>query len=291
MAYQTEAEIRVGTSAITAAEWEGVFYPAGMQPRDFLTYYATHFNTVEVDGTFYRTPARSTIAGSANKTPPGFVFALKVPQVISHEKCLEDCGDDFQNFADTAEGLGKDKLGPMLLQFPYLNRTKFKTGAEFLARLRPFLKKLPKDHQFALEIRNKNWLDKKCTEILREHNVALAVTDQAWMPGITELTSRLDPITADFTYIRWLGDRRGIEEQTKVWDELSWTAAPPFHAGWTTVTKPRAAASKFTPMRTTTTPALRPRPSRCSGTFGKSRKRNPDAACVCGRNFSKMVKA
>jgi uncharacterized protein YecE (DUF72 family) len=190
-----------------------------MQPRDFLTYYATHFNTVEVDSTFYRTPARSTITGWANTTPPGFVFALKVPPVITHEKCLEDCGDDFQNFVDTAEGLGKDKLGPMLLQFPYLNRTKFKTGAEFLARLRPFLKRLPKDHQFALEIRNKNWLDEKYTEILREHNVALAVIDQAWMPGITELTSRLDPITADFTYIRWLGDRRGIEEQTRVWDK------------------------------------------------------------------------
>jgi uncharacterized protein YecE (DUF72 family) len=219
VAYQTEAEIRVGTSAFTAAGWEGIFYPAGMQPRDFLAYYATQFNTVEVDSTFYRTPARSTITGWANTTPPGFVFALKVPQAITHEKCPEDCGDDFQNFVDTAEGLGKDKLGPMLLQCPYLNRTKCKTGAEFLARLRPFLKKLPKDHQFAHEIRNKNCLDEKYTEILREHNVALAVIDQAWMPGITELTSRLDPITADFTYIRWLGDRRGIEEQTKVWDK------------------------------------------------------------------------
>jgi uncharacterized protein YecE (DUF72 family) len=219
VAQQTEAEIRVGTSAFTAAGWEGAFYPAGMQPRDFLTYYATKFNTVEVDSTFYRTPARSTITGWANKTPPGFVFALKVPQVITHEKCLEDCDDDFQNFVDTADGLGKDKLGPMLLQFPYFNRTKFKTGSEFLARLHPFLRKLPKDHQFALEIRNKNWLDEKLMEILREHNVALAVIDQAWMPGITELASRLDPITANFTYVRWLGDRKAIEEQTKVWDK------------------------------------------------------------------------
>jgi uncharacterized protein YecE (DUF72 family) len=190
-----------------------------MQPRDFLSYYATKFNTVEVDSTFYRTPARSTITGWANKTPPDFVFSLKIPQVITHEKCLEDCDDDFKTFVETAEGLGKEKLGPMLLQFPYFNRTKFKTGAEFLARLRPFLKKLPKNHQFAVEIRNKNWLDEKFTEILREHNVALAVIDQAWMPGITELTGRLDPITSDFTYVRWLGDRKGIEEQTKVWDK------------------------------------------------------------------------
>jgi uncharacterized protein YecE (DUF72 family) len=216
---QTEADIRVGTSAFTAAGWEGTFYPPGMQARDFLSYYATKFNTVEVDSTFYRTPAHSTITGWANKTPPGFVFALKIPQVVTHEKCLEDCDDEFKTFVDTAEGLGKDKLGPMLLQFPYFNRSKFKTGAEFLARLQPFLKKLPQGHQFAVEIRNKTWLDERFAEILRERNVALAVIDQAWMPGITELTSRLDPITSSFTYVRWLGDRKGIEEQTKVWDK------------------------------------------------------------------------
>jgi uncharacterized protein YecE (DUF72 family) len=140
VAQQPEAEIRVGTSAFTAAGWEGTFYPAGMQPRDFLSYYATKFNTVEVDSTFYRTPARSTITGWADKTPPDFAFALKVPQVITHEKCLEDCDEDFKTFVETAEGLGKTKLGPMLLQFPYFNRTRFKTGAGFLARLRPFLK-------------------------------------------------------------------------------------------------------------------------------------------------------
>ena len=219
MAVTTEPNIRVGTSAFTAAGWEGAFYPTGMQPRDFLTYYATQFNTVEVDSTFYRTPARSTVTGWANKTPPGFVFALKVPQVITHEKCLEDCDEEFDTFVETAEALGNDKLGPLLLQFPYFNRTKFKSGAEFVARLRPFLKKLSKRHQFALEIRNKNWLDARFTDLLREHHVALAVIDQAWMPGITELTQLLDPITSSFTYVRWLGDRKGIEEQTKVWDK------------------------------------------------------------------------
>ncbi len=214
-----EPEIRVGTSAFTAAGWEGAFYPAGMQPRDFLSYYASRFDTVEVDSTYYRTPARSTVIGWANKTPPGFLFSLKIPQTITHEKCLEDCDEEFKTFVETAEELGEEKLGPMLFQFPYFNRTRFKSGAEFLARLRPFLKKLPKAHRFAVEIRNKNWLDEKFTGLLREHNVALAVIDQAWMPGITDLTSRLDPITSNFTYVRWLGDRKGIEEQTKVWDK------------------------------------------------------------------------
>jgi uncharacterized protein YecE (DUF72 family) len=152
VAPETEPDIYVGTSAFTAAGWEGTFYPDGTQPRDFLSYYATKFKTVEVDSTYYRTPARSTVSGWANETPLGFVFSLKIPQSITHEKCLEDCDEEFKTFVDTAEILGSDKLGPMLLQFPYFSRTKFKTGAEFHARLRPFLEKLPKGHQFALEI-------------------------------------------------------------------------------------------------------------------------------------------
>jgi len=76
---QTEGDIRVGTPAFTAAGWEGTFYPAGLQSRDFLSFHATKFNTVEVDRTFDRTPARSTITGWANNTSPDFVLAQKAP--------------------------------------------------------------------------------------------------------------------------------------------------------------------------------------------------------------------
>jgi len=75
-------ELHLGTSAFTAAGWEGSFYPAGMKPADYLTYYATKFETVEVDSTFYRTPAASTVSGWARKTPEHFIFAAKVPQLI-----------------------------------------------------------------------------------------------------------------------------------------------------------------------------------------------------------------
>ncbi len=80
-----EAEIRVGTSAFTAEGWEGTFYPKGLAAREQLTYYATQFDTVELDNTFYRTPAISTVQGWYAKTPPGFVFAAKVPQLCGDE--------------------------------------------------------------------------------------------------------------------------------------------------------------------------------------------------------------
>jgi uncharacterized protein YecE (DUF72 family) len=136
-------ELRIGTSAFTAAGWEHAFYSAGMKAADYLTYYATKFNTVEVDATFYRTPSVATVNGWERKTPTRFRLAAKVPQTITHEKVLQDCDEDVKHFLETMDLTG-DKLGPLLFQFGYFNKSVFKSGTEFLARLAPFLKKLPR---------------------------------------------------------------------------------------------------------------------------------------------------
>jgi uncharacterized protein YecE (DUF72 family) len=213
------AKIHIGTSAFTAAGWENAFYPAGMKAADYLTYYATKFATVEVDSTFYPTPSVATVNGWARKVPEGFVLAAKVPQIITHEKILQHCDDDLKHFLETMDLMG-DKLGPLLFQFGYFNKTAFKGGKEFLARLEPFLNKLPKGYRFALEIRNKQWLTAEFFDLLRAHKVAYALIDQAWMPLASEIFEKFDPITADFTYVRLLGDRKGIEKQTKIWDNV-----------------------------------------------------------------------
>lgn len=215
----SSSSILLGTSAFTAAGWEGSFYPAGTKPSDYLTYYSKHFDTVEIDSTFYRIPALSTVNGWNAKTPKGFIFAAKVPQTITHEKVLKGCEAEFEQFVKTMDALG-DKLGPMLLQFPYFNRKAFKSVGEFLALLRSFLNKVPKNYKFAVEIRNKAWLDARFADALREHGVALVLQDQSWMPRPTELFEMFDPVTADYSYIRWLGDRKGIEEQTRTWDRV-----------------------------------------------------------------------
>ncbi|HEV7967571.1 MAG TPA: DUF72 domain-containing protein [Candidatus Acidoferrales bacterium] len=215
----SEAEIRLGTSAFTAVGWEEAFYPAGMKPAEYLSYYSTQFDIVELDNTFYRTPAVATVKGWYAKTPPGFLFAAKVPQIITHEKALMDCDKDLRDFLKAMECLG-EKLGPLLFQFGYFNRTAFPGVNEFLARLRPFLKKLPEGYRFAVEIRNKNWLMPAFVDSLRERRVALALVDQVWMPRPKQLFARFDPITADFAYVRWIGDRKGIEEKTKTWNKM-----------------------------------------------------------------------
>src|SRR5450756_2627363 len=213
------APLYIGTSAFTAAGWEGSFYPEGTKPADFLRCYAQHFNSVEIDSTFYRTPSKATVQGWAKKTPDGFVFAAKIPQVITHYKVLVDCDAEFKQFVEVMDSLG-EKLGPLLFQFGYFNKKAFVGINDFLARLRPFLKKLPQDHKFAVEIRNKNWLVPQFVETLRERGVALALIDQSWMTRPAQWFDKFDPITADFTYVRWLGDRKGIEERTKVWNEV-----------------------------------------------------------------------
>lgn len=211
--------LRIGTSAFTAAGWPGTFYPEGLPEREYLSYYATKFDIVEVDSTFYRTPALTTVRGWYAKTPEGFLFAAKVPQRITHEKILANCEPEMNEFLKVMDALG-EKLGPLLFQFGYFNRKTFIGVNDFLARLVPFLKKLPNGYRFAVEIRNKSWLVPQFIEQLREHSVALALIDQSWMLRPSYWFEKFDPITADFTYVRWLGDRKGIEEQTKVWDKI-----------------------------------------------------------------------
>jgi uncharacterized protein YecE (DUF72 family) len=211
-------QIFVGTSAFTANGWEGAFYPRGMKPAEYLRHYATRFRTVEVDSTFYGTPQPSRVRNWYERTPADFVFAAKVPQIITHEKVLFDCDAEFGEFVQTMGLLG-EKLGPLLLQFGFFGPDAFRDGEEFLARLVPFLRKLPSDHKFVVEIRNKRWLDERFMDALREHRVALALTDHSWMPRPWELKKNIDPITADFAYVRWLGDRKGIEAMTTRWDK------------------------------------------------------------------------
>jgi uncharacterized protein YecE (DUF72 family) len=99
------------------------------------------------------------------------MWSTTFPQVITHEKVLTDCDEGLKLFLKTMGAL-REKLGPMLFQFGYFNKMAFKIGRDFLARLAPFLKKLPKNYKYAVEIRNKYWLDERFAELLRENGVA-----------------------------------------------------------------------------------------------------------------------
>jgi uncharacterized protein YecE (DUF72 family) len=209
----------LGTSSWSSDDWLGRFYPDGTPAGDYLGHYATRYRSVEVDATFYSTPATTMTRKWRRILPDGFVMAAKVPQVITHEKRLDDCQEEMNGFLRAMDEL-EDRLGALLFQFPYFSKASGVTFEHFVERLRAFLPTLPEGYRFAVEIRNKSWLKPALLDLLRKHGVALALIDHPWMPRVEEILGGMDPVTAEFCYIRWLGDRHGIEKRTKSWDRI-----------------------------------------------------------------------
>jgi len=202
------ARIRVGTQGWNYDAWVGPFYPVGTRPVDFLAIYSRAFDTVEVDSTFYAVPPAKTLRSWADRTPPGFVFALKMPQEITHERRLRDVGDAASLFFDRAREL-EDKLGPILIQL----------GPDFtpteLPALARFLPTLPRDMRFAIEFRQRGWIHDGVLALLAEHGVALALTDARWIPRKQMMQLAAQP-TADFVYVRWMGPDRAIIDYSRI---------------------------------------------------------------------------
>ncbi len=186
----------------------GTVLSGGHPGRDYLAVYARAFDTVEVDSTFYAIPSVKTVRGWAERTPPGFTFALKLPQQITHERRLKDCHDLAQQFFDVARELGA-KLGPVLMQL----------GPDFgpaeLPALAAFLPEVPSDIRLAVEFRQRGWIGEGVVALLRAHGAALALTDGRWIPRKTMLALAEQP-TAAFAYLRWMGADRAIADYSRI---------------------------------------------------------------------------
>ena len=200
--------IRLGAQGWNYDAWVGPLYPEGTRPADYLGIYSRAFTTVEVDSTFYATPPATTLRGWAERTPAEFVFSLKFPQEITHERRLRDSDDLTQLFFDRARELG-GKLGPILMQF----------GPDFapaeLPALASFLPRIPPDIRVAVEFRQRGWIHDGVLALLAEHNVALALVDARWIPR-RQMQALAGRPTADFAYIRWMGPNRDIVDYSRI---------------------------------------------------------------------------
>jgi uncharacterized protein YecE (DUF72 family) len=188
-------KLHIGTMGWSYDFWKGNFYPE--ESKNLLTEYAKIFDTVEINNTFYRIPSRDTVRNWKEETPDEFIFSAKFPRKITHIKMLHDCKEELDVFIEHVSMLGS-KLGPLLIQLPP------GFAPEMSGILKDFLSGLPERCRFAVEIRNKKWLDEKFYDLLRDNSVALVLIDHPWMPP-------MNTITADFTYIRWLGDRKKVK--------------------------------------------------------------------------------
>ena len=159
----------VGTSGYNYDEWQGRFYPDKLAKAKRLPYYASRFEAVEINYTYYRFPSEKALAGWAAETPPGFRFALKAWQGITHQRRLKEAAEPARDFLQRVATLG-DKLGPVLFGLPpNLPRD--------LPRLQAFLAALPREAACAFEFRHPSWLDDTVYAALVEAGVALCVAD------------------------------------------------------------------------------------------------------------------
>lgn len=199
----------VGTSGWHYDHWQGIFYPEGLPRTKWLGYYARHFDTVELNNTFYRLPSEDAFTAWYAATPPRFNFALKVSRFITHIKRLKDTEEAVGKFTGRAKLL-REKLGPLLSQTPpNMHRDD--------ARLESFLSSLPVGLRHVTEFRHESWLDDKVFEVMRRYNVALCIFD---MPGMSCPTVA----TADFAYVRfhgstWLYSSRYSDDELAEWSE------------------------------------------------------------------------
>ena len=185
-----EVKILIGTSGWHYKHWLDVFYPAGTRPGEMFQFYARHFNTVEINNSFYRLPSANTFDAWKESSPPGFCFAVKASRFITHMKKLKDPRISSEKFFLVAERLRK-KLGPILFQLPPRWKVNLERFTEFLAAL-------PKEHKYVIEFRDESWFVAPVYELMRKYNVAFCIHDFADMKVPNE-------ITADFTYIRFHG--------------------------------------------------------------------------------------
>ena len=197
-------EIRLGCSGWSYDHWKNLFYE-DVDPRHYLEQYAKVFDCVEVNMTFYRFPSVKILSSWYERTPGAFLFAVKMNRSITHRRKLRRLSSLLVNFVDVCYSL-RDKLGPLLVQFPPIL-------SKDTERLEMFLSLLS-DTRVAFEFRNKSWFDGDVFRLLKSYNAALVMIGSQFEKNYT--------IYTDFAYIRWHGRGGRLDNYTS--DEIDYWA-------------------------------------------------------------------
>lgn len=186
--------IYIGTSGWVYKHWESIFYPQNLPSAEWLNFYSQNFSTTEINNSFYHLPAAKTFRNWRQKTPQDFLFSVKVSRYITHVKRLKDVKSSWNLFLRCSAGL-KDKLGPLLLQFP----SSFAMKEETIERLDKFLA-YAKQARLVFEFRNESWFSEEVYEFLRSHQSTLVIANSSVYP-------QSDVITGKFVYVRMHGPK------------------------------------------------------------------------------------
>jgi len=207
-----ERPVRVGCSGWNYKSWKDELYE-GRPARLWLEHYARHFDTVEVNNTFYRLPNRDAVANWERTAPAGFVFTIKMSRYITHIKRLTDLGQGLERFYERIEPLLRSpKMGPILWQLP----PNFPRDDE---RLRQAVARFPTEQRHCIEFRHASWFVDETYETLRRHGIALVIGDR---PEVKGFQSRA--FTADWTFVRFHYGSRGRRGNYSETELQEWAA-------------------------------------------------------------------
>ena len=185
------ARVFIGTSGWSYQSWRGPFFPKQVMVKHHLQYYATQFDSAELNGVFYRTPSLDAVRGWREGTPDDFVFAWKASKFITHWKRLSDKSRNSLALIEQRLKILGSKAGPVLFQLP----ARFEVNPE---RLDSFMRLVPKRWRVSFEFRHDSWYDKEVFKLLRKHDIALCISDHHDAPAPWE-------VTASFVYVRGHG--------------------------------------------------------------------------------------
>ena len=190
----------IGCSGWSYSAWKGPFYPSNMDnSSDWLSYYASVFDYVEIDSSFYRMPNLFTVKNWLKKTPENFKFTAKFPKVITHDKHLKDVSRELEYFHQSMLPL-RDKILALLIQLPPSLKI-----TEGLDNLRQVVSELDTKFRYAVEVRDRSWFQDLAYNFFANNNICMVWSQLAEL--------RTPPlVTTDFLYIRLIGDR-SIDEK------------------------------------------------------------------------------
>jgi len=191
-------KIRVGTSGWHYDHWRQRFYPSQLPKSKWFEYYAEHFDTVEINNTFYHLPKEVSVQRWYEQAPKDFVYTVKANRFITHIKRLDDVAEALERFFETVGAL-KEKLGPVLYQLP-------PSMHKDLDRLGRFLELLPKDNRAVFEFRHKSWFCEDTYRLLDEFDAAFCVHDLSGLASPRLVTGRLLYVRFHGSTGRYRGD-------------------------------------------------------------------------------------
>jgi uncharacterized protein YecE (DUF72 family) len=203
--------VRIGCSGWNYADWRGRFYPPGLPARRWLAHYATQFDTVEVNTTFYRLARPTAVAAWVAESPENFLFTVKASRYLTHMRRLQDMERGVERlYAGIAPLVGSHKFGPVLWQLPANFHRDDDRLAFALARLPP--------GRHCFEFRHESWFSEPVYDLLREHSVALVYGDDPRRPFQSLV------LTAPWTFLRFHHGHRGRRGNYSETELREWAA-------------------------------------------------------------------